>query len=62
MKLVKMFTVSIAILFSISHSFGAGKYKLANKSDIANRLLRLGQNLAKCVVPFRMVSIRLEMR
>ena len=34
MKVITLLTISMTILFSTSHSFGAEKYKLASKSDV----------------------------
>ena len=46
MKIITLLTISITILFSSSHSFGAKKYQLADKSDIAKLIEVVGSQSA----------------
>jgi hypothetical protein len=46
MKIITLLTISMTILFFTSHSFGAEKYQLANKSDIAKLIKVVGSQSA----------------
>jgi hypothetical protein len=46
MKFITLLTISMTILFSTSHSFGAEKYKLASKSDVTKLAETVGSQSA----------------
>ena len=46
MKFITLLTMSMTILFSTSHSFGAEKYKLASKSDVTKLAETVGSQSA----------------
>jgi len=46
MKFITLLTISMTILFSTSHSFGAEKYKVASKSDVTKLAETVGSQSA----------------
>ena len=46
MKFITLLTISMTMLFSTSHSFGAEKYKLASKSDVTKLAETVGSQSA----------------